>query len=244
MKAILQSEYLKLKGAGQKKLALLLPFLTLAIAFLIGSPDILESFTMYWWEALFLFVLIGLLCLYDHQAEKQAGRFQNVLVGTLSANIYFVKWLLVVYQLVIASGFVLLFLYLVSLLFPTMLLHWLTNVMTLFLVLLTVLWNIPFLYSCFEHFNAYLVLVVNSFLCFLVAPFIAQTNWWYLFPYTYHYKVMAILLHIKPSGDTMVPAASMDILSLLMAVVLSLALASLGAVIWMRKEQTDGHLTQ
>ncbi|MGT2800531.1 hypothetical protein [Streptococcus marmotae] len=238
MKALFQSEYLKLKGSGQKKLALLLPFLTIAIAFLIGSPYILESFALYWWEALFLFVLISLLCLYDYQAEKQAGQFQNVQVGSLTAKIRLVKGLLVVYQLAIASGFFLLFLYLVSLVFPTILaLHWLTNILALFLVLLTVLWDIPFLYSCFGHFNPYLILVVNSFLCFLVAPFIAQTKWWYLFPYTYHYQVMAILLQIKPSGDKMAQASSIDLLSLLMAIGFSIILTGFGMVIWMRKRK-------
>ena len=37
-----------------------------------------RKFSIYWWEAVFLYTLIGLLFLYDYKAEEAAGNFQNI----------------------------------------------------------------------------------------------------------------------------------------------------------------------
>lgn len=41
------------------------------IAILLVGPSIIESFSIYWWEAVFLYTLIiGLLFLYDYVQKK------------------------------------------------------------------------------------------------------------------------------------------------------------------------------
>ena len=87
MRKILQSECLKQKHGAYFKLCLVLPFISLFIAFLLCGPTILESFSIYWWEALFLFTLAGLLFVYDYKAEEGAGHFQNTLQGKLTGKI-------------------------------------------------------------------------------------------------------------------------------------------------------------
>ena len=73
MRKILQSECLKQKHVAYFKLCLFLPFISLFIAFLLCGPTILENFSIYWWEALFLFTLAGLLFVSDYKAEEGAG---------------------------------------------------------------------------------------------------------------------------------------------------------------------------
>ncbi len=68
------------------------------IAFLLVGPQILESFTIYWWEALFLFALVGLLFLKDFKSEEKAGQFQNVTLGKLGYKIRVSKMILVAVQ--------------------------------------------------------------------------------------------------------------------------------------------------
>lgn len=91
MRKILQSECLKQKHGAYFKLCLVLPFISLFIAFLLCGPTILESFSIYWWEALFLFTLAGLLFVYDYKAEEGAGHFQNTLQGKLTGKIKVAK---------------------------------------------------------------------------------------------------------------------------------------------------------
>lgn len=228
MKAILQSEYMKLRGAGQRIFILVLPFVAIFLAFLISSPYILESFAIYWWEALFLFTLIGLLFLYDRKAEERAGHFQNILLKGLAYRIQFAKLILIFMLLTVSSLAFMMMLYLVSLLFPAIMNVnlWLDST-CLFLMLLAGLWNLPFLYYLARWLHPYLIIAVNSFLCFLLAPFIAQTPFWYVFPYTYHYKIAAILLHLKPSGDVYSRVGVMDWQSLGLSLILSLILSIL-----------------
>lgn len=202
MKKTLQSEYLKQKHGAYLKLCLLLPFITLFIAMLLCGPSILESFSIYWWEALFLFTLIGLLFVYDYKAEEGAGHFQNTLQGKLTAKIKVAKVIIALKNLFLASCVLLLFLYLVSFVFKgVMTVHLFHDIWILLVMLLASIWNLPLLFYLSKWINCYLLLVLNSFLCLLVAPFLAQTSLWYFFPYTYHYKIAQALFHLKPSGE-------------------------------------------
>lgn len=57
-----------------------------------------------------------------------------------------------------------------------------------------------FIYYLSNWLNASLVVVINSLLCLFIAPLVAQTKLWLLFPYTYHYKVVEALIGLKPNG--------------------------------------------
>lgn len=202
MRKILQSECLKQKHGAYFKLCLVLPFISLFIAFLLCGPTILENFSIYWWEALFLFTLAGLLFVYDYKAEEGAGHFQNTLQGKLTGKIKVAKVMTALKNLFLASCVLLLFLYLVSFVFcGVMTVHFFRDAWVLLLILIASAWNVPLLFYLSKWINCYLVLVLNSFLCLLVAPFLAQTSFWYLFPYTYHYKIAQAILHLKPSGE-------------------------------------------
>ena len=61
MKRIIASEAIKLKKSGTLRLVLIIPFVTLFIAFLMGGIQIFSVFSIYWWETGFLFLLMSLL---------------------------------------------------------------------------------------------------------------------------------------------------------------------------------------
>ncbi|MCO4549556.1 lantibiotic ABC transporter, membrane protein [Streptococcus infantarius subsp. infantarius] len=151
---------------------------------------------------MFLFTLAGLLFVYDYKAEEGAGHFQNTLQGKLTGKIKVAKVMTALKNLFLASCVLLLFLYLVSFVFcGVMTVHFFRDAWVLLLMLIASAWNVPLLFYLSKWINCYLVLVLNSFLCLLVAPFLAQTSFWYLFPYTYHYKIAQAILHLKPSGE-------------------------------------------
>ena len=86
---IFKSEWLKQRKNTSKKFLIIAPGLSILIAVLLVGPSILESFSIYWWEAVFLYTLIGLLFLYDYKAEEAAGNFQNIYFRNDSIKIYF-----------------------------------------------------------------------------------------------------------------------------------------------------------
>ena len=68
MKNIIYSEMIKLKKSGSHSLIFLIPLVTIFMAILVGGTQIFATFSIYWWEACFLFLLIGLLFVYDEKA--------------------------------------------------------------------------------------------------------------------------------------------------------------------------------
>ncbi|HFR3680813.1 TPA: lantibiotic ABC transporter permease, partial [Streptococcus suis] len=83
-------------------------------------------------------------------------------------------------------------------------------------------WVLPLLYFLAKWINPYLLLATNSLICLLVAPLIAQTSVWFIFPYTYHYKIAYALLHLKPSGDLEAALSGVEISTILISVSLSI----------------------
>lgn len=222
MKNILKSEWLKQKSSSDKKLLFFVPFLTVFIAVLLSGYSLLESFSVYWWEAIFLYTLIGLLFLYDYKAEEKAGHFQNIHLGKDTFNIYLAKMLLKVKDIFAATVIFTVIFYLVSLLFSgVMSVNIGKDFLCLLLIMLASIWNLPFLYFFSKWLSPYLLLAGNSLIFLLVAPFLAQTSLWYIFPYTYHYKVAYGMMRLKPSGDLDVTGA-MNAQLIITALVLSL----------------------
>ena len=60
MQKIFYSELLKLRHLGTTKFLIIIPFLTVLIAFLMGGLQIFVPFSVYWWEAIFLYLVNGL----------------------------------------------------------------------------------------------------------------------------------------------------------------------------------------
>ncbi|WP_139008748.1 lantibiotic ABC transporter permease [Lactococcus lactis] len=223
MKRMLASETLKLKRSGTLRLAMIIPFVTLFIAFLMGGMQIFAAFSIYWWEAGFLFLLISLLFLYDKKSEEKAGNFQNVNSEDLSWKIHLVKMLLIWLRGLIASLVLAVLLYLVAWIFQgIVVVDFMKVSVALLVILLAAAWNLPLLYVLSKWFNTYVLIAANSLLCLIVAPFIAQTPIWFLLPYTYHYKVVESLLHIKPAGDLLEKTVNFNIWEVLLPIGLSI----------------------
>lgn len=220
---MLASETLKLKRSGTLRLAMIIPFVTLFIAFLMGGMQIFAAFSIYWWEAGFLFLLISLLFLYDKKSEEKAGNFQNVNSEDLSWKIHLVKMLLIWLRGLIASLVLAVLLYLVAWIFQgIVVVDFMKVSVALLAILLAAAWNLPLLYVLSKWFNTYVLIAANSLLCLIVAPFIAQTPIWFLLPYTYHYKVVESLLHIKPAGDLLEKTVNFNIWEVLLPIGLSI----------------------
>lgn len=199
--AIFSSERLKLKKTRRYSLLFSVTLAAPVLAYLIGGVLIFIPFTLYWWEALFLFLLDSLLFLSDVKREKSAGNFQNITSTAVKKQVYFAKVAFNFRALFGASSILFGTIYLVALLYGGLSqVESLQLIAVILALLVTSLWNIFFIYYLSNWLNASLIVVINSLLCLFIAPLVAQTKLWSLFPYTYHYKVVEALIGLKPNG--------------------------------------------
>lgn len=237
MQKVFYSELFKLRHLGTTKFLIIIPFLTVVIAFLMGGLQIFVPFSVYWWEAIFLYLVNGLLFIVDRRLENQAGQYQNITNKRFTWNITLMKMVLIGMRTLISSLFLLAFIYLVAFIYTGIIpINFPKTAISLILIWTTTLWNIPFLYLMSKYMSHFILLSLNTFVCLLIAPFIAQTPLWFVLPYTYHYKIAQFLLNLKPSGDILTNQNQTSILQVPLIIILSMTMTFLLSYILKRRE--------
>lgn len=237
MQKIFYSELLKLRHLGSNRFLIIIPFLTVLIAFLMGGLQIFVPFSVYWWEAIFLYLVNGLLFIVDRRLEDPAGYFQNITNKHFTWKITLMKMVLIGMRTLISSLFLLAFLYLVAFIYTDIIPINITKTSTsLILIWMTTLWNIPFLYLMSKYMSHFILLALNTLVCLLIAPFIAQSPLWFVLPYTYHYKIAQFLLNLKPSGDVITNQNQTSILQVSLIIILSMIMTLLLSYVLKRRE--------
>lgn len=237
---IMKSELIKLKKSGFKLVISICPLLSVFIAFLLISGEQLISFGIYWWIAVFLPLTIGLLYLIDMNKEDKAGEFQNIRKKEFTLKIIVAKIVCTILLVLLANLVLVLGLTFLKWLYGELIvMETLKQLLKTTLISMIFLWNIPFLYLIGEKMNRLFMVVANCLINFLVAPFIAQTKIWLLFPYTYHYKMAQELLSLKPSGDLEKIRIELDIKLVLLIAIISLGLTIFQILLINRKVKND-----
>lgn len=237
---IMKSELIKLKKSGFKLVISICPLLSVFIAFLLISGEQLISFGIYWWIAVFLPLTIGLLYLIDMNKEDKAGEFQNIRKKKFTLKIIVAKIVCTILLVLLANLVLVLGLTFLKWLYGELIvMETLKQLLKTTLISMIFLWNIPFLYLIGEKMNRLFMVVANCLINFLVAPFIAQTKIWLLFPYTYHYKMAQELLSLKPSGDLEKIRIELDIKLVLLIAIISLGLTIFQILLINRKVKND-----
>lgn len=237
---IMKSELIKLKKSGFKLVISICPLLSVFIAFLLISREQLISFGIYWWIAVFLPLTIGLLYLIDMNKEDKAGEFQNIRKKKFTLKIIVAKIVCTILLVLLANLVLVLGLTFLKWLYGELIvMETLKQLLKTTLISMIFLWNIPFLYLIGEKMNRLFMVVANCLINFLVAPFIAQTKIWLLFPYTYHYKMAQELLSLKPSGDLEKIRTELDIKLVLLIAIISLGLTIFQILLIKRKVKND-----
>lgn len=237
---IIKSELIKLKKSGFKLVISICPLLSVFIAFLLISGEQLISFGIYWWIAVFLPLTIGLLYLIDMNKEDKAGEFQNIRKKEFTLKIIVAKIVCTILLVLLANLVLVLGLTFLKWLYGELIvMETLKQLLKTTLISMIFLWNIPFIYLIGEKMNRLFMVVANCLITFLVAPFIAQTKIWLLFPYTYHYKMAQELLSLKPSGDLEKIRIELDIKLVLLIAIISLGLTIFQILLINRKVKND-----
>ena len=147
------------------------------------------------------------------------------------------KMVLIGMRTLISSLFLLAFLSLVAFIYTGFIpINIPKTAISLILIWMTTLWNIPFLYLMSKYISHFILLALNTLVCLLIAPFIAQSPLWFVLPYTYHYKIAQFLLNLKPSGDIITNQNQTNILQVSLIIILSMIMTLLLSYVLKRRE--------
>lgn len=200
MNRFFKSEFLKLKNSENSFISIfILISLCLFSFFLMGYVNFFYS-TIFWWENIFFLILISLLIYSDKKREKKAGNYQNIINGNIK-KLFFSK----VFVCILYSAIINYILFLGIFLISDYLNINYTNFTITFLgatfIWINIIWVIPFIYLVSEYINQVLLFLINFLICIFIAPFIANSKFYFVFPYSYIYRIGFNFFNIKPSGE-------------------------------------------
>ena len=236
MKRIFLSNLLKIKNTSINKLIILFPLICALISLLfssLGGESILSltvETAVNQWGVIWINVIIAVV----------SGLLNKLELDFLSRDVdlkmaEFSRIILVAFLSLVISIILGLILIVISLFLPTPSLTSLSRILlTVLLIWVTTLWQIPFTLWLSRKTNLYFSMIINT-----IAPLIIGTSFslldnWYIFPYDWSLKLLEPMTKMKingiPFGTEYVPDYSMIYISLFLGVILFIILSEISAI--------------
>lgn len=201
---ILKSEKLKLKNSKILIFCIIIPIICGLFSIFFGGTYNAINQTIYWWMSCFSLFLMQLIINLNLIIEKKANNYFNIKSTNIKkSKIILNKILLTIYYTFISNIIILtiLFLFLWSMPENKMINNQFIIIKGILFIFLNNLWIIPFFILLQKKINKIMIIISNFIISLIIAPFIASSNFFILFPYSYSYKVGKYFFYIKESGD-------------------------------------------
>lgn len=238
---VLKSEKLKLKKSGVLSISIFTPFICALFSTLFGGSYNASFQTIYWWMGVFLYLLFELIIYRNFMLEEKASKFFNLKSTNFKQNrIYLCKQVWTIYYGFIATLVMIGVLFFIRWSMPTneIFNNSFNIILGLILIFISAVWMIPAFILLSNRINGLLFILFNFIITLLVAPFVAISKLFFLFPYTYPYKIAKYFFRIKEAGDVLNSAiTNQDRIELAIGLLLSLALFFMLNVIILRRKE-------
>ena len=231
MKRIFLSNLLKIKNTSINKLIILFPLICALISLLfssLGGESVLSltvETAVNQWGVIWINVIIAVVSGLLNKLELDSNKY----------SIFLSRIILVAFLSLVISIILGLILIVISLFLPTPSLTSLSRILlTVLLIWVTTLWQIPFTLWLSRKTNLYFSMIINT-----IAPLIIGTSFslldnWYIFPYDWSLKLLEPMTKMKingiPFGTEYVPDYSMIYISLFLGVILFIILSEISAI--------------
>lgn len=200
---LLKSEKLKFKFSHTMITVFSLPLLCIFFALIFGGPYLFVQQSIFWWQGVFSMLMVELVAVINISLEKKAYRGFNIKTGELDEKLFLrVKSVWYLYY-----SFLGMLIQIVIFLIFRILLSSVDNIQSIYRMFifgfscwLSSIWVIPLHLIVANYINGTVLLIINAAISLIVAPFVAMTGMWELFPYTYGYKTGEYIYNIKPNG--------------------------------------------
>jgi hypothetical protein len=204
MRSAIQSERLKEKHSGMASLMVLVPLTTFLVSVLISGASNASRAMVYWWELLFMSVLMSAFQWIRWDYERSAAHGQNrAFSGMPEELLVAADLLLVTIRTVLSSAICCLFVAGIARLtagaMETHPIPFGRYCLAFLAILLAEAWMIPVTQLASVRPGG-VILVVLCCINMALGPLAAQTTFWYLAPASYPFVATGRLLSIHPSG--------------------------------------------
>lgn len=235
MVSYLKAEHLKQKNTFAKRMIVIVPVVTLLLNAL--SPLWYQQNSYNWWYVMLYPGFLTLLCTLVDQ--RDGGKLKYSAIFTLPVNlenIWYGKILTcVAYVFVsnlilmvcnIAGGFLIHLIYDIPM--TISIFQAFTGTLS---IVLTSMWNIPFCLWLSRKIGVFGTLIVNVGLSIVLGTLGANTDYWFVSPYSWGSRLMVPILRILPNGlpatDSTLTVPMLSIILVLIASILLFGIISI-----------------
>ncbi len=200
MRKILSAEFYKTRRSGLRRLPIVFPLITCALAFVLtlGMPDSFAESVWNWWYTLLLPILLALLCHLSVAQEKRTNGYHLLTLPTAKRRLLLGKLLMLCLSMLGANVILFVCASLGGLLLSTRV-PFGGAAAAVLLLTFTELWELPLFLYLSDRFGMIAELLVCLFLT-VGGTILSQTALWYVLPSALPMRVMCPLLHILPNG--------------------------------------------
>ncbi|MGO0263760.1 lantibiotic immunity ABC transporter MutE/EpiE family permease subunit [Priestia aryabhattai] len=209
MNAYLQAEKLKTKNTNIRKLIFIIPlicsFIAIAFSFL-GGAEILKlsvETTINHWGIIWLSVCIALSAGLLNNLEKKSTKFKTIIGLPTNLKKVELSRITLLSILLIASSICLsIIITATSLILNTspQSVSLFSCILTVFLMSVTSLWQIPFCLWLSRKTNLFLTLLINCMFNLNLGTLFAPTKDWWLVPWSWTLRITMPLTHLHSNG--------------------------------------------
>lgn len=197
---IVRAEYQKTKRSLRQRLLWAFPVITFTLAFILtfGMTNSYAESVWNWWYTLLLPGMLAIICHLTIEQEKKTNYFHLVTLPVSKRKLMTGKILYLGCAILISNGIVFAGASLGGLLLTTRVPLG-GAAITVLLLTVTQLWEVPVFLFFSERFGMVAELLICLFLT-VGGTIIAQTKIWYLFVSAIPMRILCPFLHILPNG--------------------------------------------
>lgn len=202
MKAYLLAEHLKIKYSMLKKLALGVPLFVTIFSYAV-NPPYFSTDSYNWWYVAMMPVTLSLMTALIHQNEQRKLSYRALYSLDVNLKLIFqVKTLLIAFYFLLANVILLISVGIGQEIFTKQrTIYPLSRLVLATTVLFLVnLWQIPLVLYLAKRWGFLASIISNSLLAIILGIAMADTNFWWLCPYSWSNHLMIAILKILPNG--------------------------------------------
>lgn len=247
MKQVFLSNLIKIKNTSIFRLIFIFPFICVILSLLfssLGGKEVLSltaETTVNQWGVIWINVIIAVNSALLNKLELDSNKYSVYLSRNVNLKkVEYARIILVAFLNLIISMILSLILILMGLILPTpsLISIW-RMLLTILLIWLTTLWQIPFILWLSRKTNLYFAMIINTISPLIIGTSFSLLDTWYLFPYDWSLKLLEPMTKMRINGiligSEYIPDYSMIFVSFFLGITFFILLVELSAISFKRQ---------
>lgn len=209
MIGIIKSEHLKTRHTFIRLALFLFPLLTITLAVLLLSGNLVQISSYNWWYVLILPMVFVMICMTVMQNDKKLDFHNLRLLPLKQTSLYWGKIIIICFYLCTANLFLFIGSLILGFLFGSQF-DWYVGLEASVILTLTYMWQIPLCILSIKKAGTAITFVITLLLNLIMSSqLVAASNAW-LIPFAIPSRLMSPIIKVNPNG---VPLADNSLLN-------------------------------